>query len=129
MTKRKTNLPEINLIPLIDTLFCILFFYMTFAIFSPSLKQNVVSAQKTARQDAKVAGKKVVHVWVKEGGHVLVDGREFKKDKFFLFFRQNKERFSFVSVGGENDVRVREILQVINWLKEAGVSKINFRTK
>ncbi len=129
MRKRKTNLPEVNLIPLIDTLFCILFFYMTFAIFSPSLRKNVISAQKTARQNAKMTEKKGIHVWVKEGGHVLVDGKEFKEGEFFLFFKQNKERFSFVSVGGENDVRVGEILQVINWLKEAGVSKINFRTK
>lgn len=129
MRKKRIDLPRIDLIPLIDTLFCILFFYMTFAVFSPAVKHVSVPAKKNSKQNAETPAGKTVHVWVRESGHIFVDGKELQKEELFSFFRQNNKQISFVSVGGEDDVRVGEILRVIGWLKGTGVSNIGFRAR
>lgn len=127
MKKRTADLPAIDLIPLLDALFCTLFFYMAFGFFTSAPPAKELPVKKTVQ--SKTSVKKAAHVWVKEGGEVFVNGSPMQKAQMISFFSKNKNQFMFVSVGGDGNARVEEIQTVIHWLKSSGVSSISFRVK
>lgn len=127
MKKQNTELPRIDLVPLLDALFCTLFFYMAFSFFSSPAPAKHVPVKKAIH--SKQPAQKAAHVWVKEDGSILVNGSMMQKAQLISFFKENKSSFKLTSVGGDDNVRVEDIQTVIHWLKSSGVTSISFRVK
>lgn len=127
MKKRNTELPRIDLVPLLDALFCTLFFYMAFSFFSSTAPAKHVPVKKAVH--SKQPAQKSTHVWVGERGSITVNGTVMKKEQIISFFKKNKGSFRLVSVGGDDNVRVENIQTVIRWIKSSGVTSISFRAK
>lgn len=127
MKKQNTELPRIDLVPLLDALFCTLFFYMAFSFFSSPAPAKHVPVKKAIH--SKQPAQKAAHVWVKEDGSILVNGSMMQKAQLISFFSKNKNVFKLISVGGDDNVRVEDIQTVIHWLKSSGVTSISFRVK
>lgn len=127
MKKQNTELPRIDLVPLLDALFCTLFFYMAFSFFSSPAPAKHVPVKKAIH--SKQPAQKAAHVWLGENGSISVNGKVMQREHIISFFKKNKGSFKIVSVGGDDNVRVEDIQTVIRWLKSSGVTSISFRVK
>ena len=120
MSKRRIS-PTIELIPLIDTMFLLLVFFIYAAISLTTTKQlpvNLPKVMKAIRVD------KDYDQIVISKDKILLNEREVSLTKLKELSKEKK-----VYIAADKDVVYQDIVEVLNILKSSGVSSISLETK
>lgn len=130
--RRKRRMSEMNVVPYIDVMLVLLIIFM---ITSPLLTEGVkVELPKTqASEPLSVEKGEIIIVTVKATGEIFLEDKDYAVPKHTLVDRvrtlakNNKDPLVFIK--GDTNATYGEVLDVMDFLKRAGIQKVSLVTQ
>lgn len=115
---------EIQIVPMIDVMLFLLVFFMVYTLnVVPMLVQDIrlPSSTTVERKDVEES----IKVYVKKDGTVVLENRELGLDALRSYLKgiRDKEKVSVLIIA-DKDAQVQRVIDVIDVLKEEGISKV-----
>ncbi len=115
---------EIQIVPMIDVMLFLLVFFMVYTLnVVPMLVQDIrlPSSTTVERKDVEES----IKVYVKKDGTVVLENRELGLDALRSYLKgiRDKEKASVLIIA-DKDAQVQRVIDVIDVLKEEGISKV-----
>ncbi len=115
---------EIQIVPMIDVMLFLLVFFMVYTLnVVPMLVQDIrlPSSTTVERKDVE----EPIKVYVKKDGTVVLENRELGLDALRSYLKgiRDKEKASVLIIA-DKDAQVQRVIDVIDVLKEEGISKV-----
>ena len=125
----KRVVADINITPFTDVVLVLLIIFM---ITTPMLSQNQIKvnlpeASQTTREEKD---DKIIEIVIDKDGFVFVDGSQFHKEylEYKLKDKISKHPERPVVIKGDKDIKYELVIDVMDKIKKAGVSKFGLAT-
>jgi biopolymer transport protein ExbD len=123
-----SSLNELNITPLLDLAFVLL---VIFIITTPQLSNDLEMNLPTAKKNKPAVPPKITRIIVDTTGHITLNNKaiELPALKQTLFAMKAEDPETSVVVKGAADVDYQKVINVLDLLQQADISKVGLATE